>query len=304
MIIFETGKITENVYMLGHPASPMYLVDGRQPILIDTGYTFMTDIYLKELKQTLGNRQPAYCLITHAHFDHCGATAGLKKHFPGMQVAASELARTILLRPNVIKTIRNLNQSAETIRRELDIHVSNSRVFEPFDVEITLCEGDVLRPSDQLSIHTLETPGHTRDMLTFYLPEQRMLFASEVLGIPDPTGYIEVSCLIDYDQHVTSMKKLVDLDIDIICLGHRGVYTGHDVAHYVKKAMGDYNDFCQTVCRFLADENGDISRVMQRVREYEYDPKPKPRQPEPAYLINLEARVKVIAKKMYNPARE
>ncbi len=56
MIIFETGKISENIYMLGHPVSPMYLVDGQQPIVIDTGFTFMTDIYLKDLKQTLGNR--------------------------------------------------------------------------------------------------------------------------------------------------------------------------------------------------------------------------------------------------------
>jgi len=304
MIIFETGKISENIYLLGHPVSPMYLIDGPRPVVIDTGFTFMTDIYLKDLKQTLGNRQPAYCLITHAHFDHCGSTAGLKKHFPGMQVAASELAGTILLKPNVIKTIRNLNQSVGSMRHDLGIQVPNSRVFEPFDIDITLCEGDVLRPSDQLSIQALETPGHTRDMLTFYLPEQRMLFASEVLGIPDPTGYIEVSCLIDYDQHVASMKKLVDLDIDIICLGHRGVYTGLDVAPYVEKAMGDFNDFYKTVCRFLAEENGDINRVMQRVREYEYDPKPKPRHPELAYLLNLEARVKVIAKKIYNSAHE
>jgi hypothetical protein len=39
-----------------------------------------------------------------------------------------------------------------------------------------------------------------------------------------------------------------------------------------------------------------VNRIKQRIRAYEYDANPAPKQPEPAYLINLEARIKAVLK--------
>jgi hypothetical protein len=44
------------------------------------------------------------------------------------------------------------------------------------------------------------------------------------------------------------------------------------------------------------EENEDVDRIKKRIRAHEYDVNPGPKQPEPAYLINLEARIKAVLK--------
>jgi hypothetical protein len=45
----------------------------------------------------------------------------------------------------------------------------------------------------------------------------------------------------------------------------------------------------------LDQEHGEVDRVVARVKAQEYDPQPQPKQPEPAYLLNLRARVSHLA---------
>jgi 2-aminobenzoylacetyl-CoA thioesterase len=298
MIIENTGKIAEEVYMLGHPGAPLYLIDGDRPGIVDTGFTFMTDIYAAAIKRILGKRQPAYCLLTHVHFDHCGATAGLKKIFPAMQVVASRQAEKILQKPRAIERIRRLNHAAKALAADFGFQPPGSDAFEPFAIDINPRDGDLLELSAALTVRAVETPGHTRDTISYYLPERRILFASEAAGVQDQTGYIVIDCLLDYDRYVTSLNRLVALDPEVICIGHRYVYTLPESGHYLKDALHQCGEFYDLVCRFLNDANGDIGAVMQRIRAFEYDPKPQPKQPEPAYILNLEARIRAVARKI------
>ena len=108
MIINSTGKIAEDLYMLGSPYMPMYLIDAERPAIFDAGLAFLGSMYLEGLKAVLGDRQPSYCFLTHSHFDHCGAVSVLKKHFPKLKVVASAKAKNVLKRPNAIKLMHEL----------------------------------------------------------------------------------------------------------------------------------------------------------------------------------------------------
>ena len=55
-----------------------------------------------------------------------------------------------------------------------------------------LSDGDSIAIDDDLSVRVIATPGHTRDSLSYYLPEKKILFASEAVGLPDHTGYIYI----------------------------------------------------------------------------------------------------------------
>ncbi|MFO7986949.1 MAG: hypothetical protein R6U38_13900 [Desulfatiglandaceae bacterium] len=37
MRLNKTGRITDNFYVAGHPAMPVYLMDGQTPVLFDAG---------------------------------------------------------------------------------------------------------------------------------------------------------------------------------------------------------------------------------------------------------------------------
>jgi len=298
MIINKTGQIVEGFYSIGHPAIPIFLMDGVRPIIFDAGFAFLGEIYAGEIKKILGDRQPEYLFLTHAHFDHCGSVSILKKHFPLMKVIASKKAKDILGRPNAIKLIRALNQATEEIAEDIGMDVVSFDEFKPFEIDKTVKDDDVLKISSGSNIRIIETPGHTSDCLSYYIQEKKILISSEAAGQADLTGYIVSDCLYDYDQYFSSMKRLSLLDIQILCLAHHFIYTGDDTKKYLKESMQECERFRKLVELCLDEEDQDIDRVKVRIKKNEYDNYDGPKQPEPAYLLNLEARIKAVAKKM------
>ncbi len=283
--------------MLGNPAIPIYLLDGDNPVIIDAGFSFFGHHYADAISEVLGSRTPAYCLLTHSHFDHCGSVSVLKSHFPEMKVICSAQAKITLARPNAIELIRELNRASVKVVQQNGFQGDASIAFTPFEIDMTVKEGDLLKISADRTLQVIETPGHTRDCLSYYVPEIKALICSEAAGIPDPTGYIVSECLVDYDLYVNSMKKLALLDLNAICLAHRYAFTGADARNYIPRSLEYCDEFRKLVETYLAEEHGDIARVMTRIRVDEYDVKQEPKQPEPAYLLNLEARIKAVGKR-------
>lgn len=296
MIIQQTGRILDNLYMLGNPSIPVYLLDGDKPAIFDAGFSFLGHHYAEAISEVLKERSPSYCILTHSHFDHCGSVSVLKSHFPEMMVVSSEKAKAVLARPNAIELIKELNRASVEVSVRNGFTVDSSIEFTPFDIDITVKENDELTVSPDRTVRVIETPGHTRDCLSFYIPELKALICSEAAGVADPTGYIVSDCLVDYDQYVNSMKKLEALKPDAICTAHRYAFTGDDAKKYIPRSLIYCEEFKNIVNAFLIEENGDIYRVMTRIKAVEYDVKHEPKQPEPAYILNLEARVKAVEK--------
>jgi glyoxylase-like metal-dependent hydrolase (beta-lactamase superfamily II) len=294
VVITQTGKITDDFYALGHPAVPVYLLDGPAPAIFDAGFAFLADLYVQEITKVLGSRQPACFFLTHAHFDHCGAAAAFKKSFPGMQMVASRRSADILKKPNAIELIDQLNRAAEQAAAEFGIdHPFHGR-FETFAVERTIGDEESIRLATDLHVRAIETPGHTRDCFSYLIEEKNTLISSEALGQQHKKETIVTDCLSDYDDYLASLLKLTRLEADIVCPGHFYVYTGEDARQYPHKAAAACRQFRTMVETFHAEAQGDLQQVMQRIKAIEYDGNTGPRQPEVAYWINLEARIKAV----------
>ncbi|MBC2742959.1 MAG: MBL fold metallo-hydrolase [Desulfosarcina sp.] len=293
MVVDRIGEIADGVHMLGHRAVPVFLVDGDRPALFDAGLAFLGPVYVRQIRQVLGDRQPAWCFLTHSHFDHCGAVAYLKAQFPQMKVVCSKKAAYVFGRPNAISLISDLNQFTAGMAVDFGVEPGNAH-FEPFSVDATAGEGDCFEISPELTVHVMETPGHTWDFLSYYISRRKLLVSSEALGTPDETGYIVTDCLVDYDVHYQSMERLNTLDVETLCLGHIYSCTGSDARRHMAASLEQSRRFRNMVERFLVEENGNIHAVMKRVKAYEWDGKTGLRQPEPAYVLNLEARIKTV----------
>lgn len=298
MIINRTGKIIDDLYMVGHPSMPVYLLDGEKPVIFDAGLTFLGDIYTDGIREIIGNRDLHYCFLSHSHFDHCGSVCILKQNFPGLKVVASEKAKNVFGRPNAINLMRNLTRAAEQLAEHIGIELAEFERFEPFEVDLTLTDGEFLDLSRDISVQVLETPGHTRDSLSYFIPQKKILLCSEAAGIPDGTGYIVSEALVDFDQYYKSMSRLSEVGYEILCLGHRQALIGQDAKNYFQKSMVDCRHFLNLVETSLIEEDGDMHKVIARIKAIEYDPVPAPKQIEPAYLLNLEAKVRVIKKRL------
>jgi glyoxylase-like metal-dependent hydrolase (beta-lactamase superfamily II) len=296
VIFSQTGKICDDFFVVGHPAVPVYLLDGPEPVIFDAGFTLLGELYTTEIEKILGSRAPAFCFLTHAHFDHCGAVAAFKRRYPLMKVVASHKAGEILKRPGAVERIRYLNLAAEVLVKQIGVKGIPGAHFEPFDIDRYVKEGDCVEIAAGCCVEVIASPGHTWDCMSYRILDKNILLSSEAAGQPDQTGHIVTDCLADYDCYLRSLQQLKALTPHVLCPGHIFVYSAEDASAYLDRAQAACIDFFNFVSACAKEENEDVERIKHRIKAHEYDVNPGPKQPEPAYLINLEARIRAVLK--------
>ncbi len=177
----QNGIIKDNLYLLGQPEAPAFLLDAPEPALFDAGATVFGPAYIRDIQRILQGRPPRYLFLTHSHYDHCGSVAQLKDAFPGLKVVASPIARQNFKRPRVIDVITRLNGFLSAASDPLQPE-AGSIAFEPFEVDIIAEEGDQIALSGDLTVRIIETPGHTRDCLSYFIRRIRDPVSGRIAG--------------------------------------------------------------------------------------------------------------------------
>jgi glyoxylase-like metal-dependent hydrolase (beta-lactamase superfamily II) len=281
--------------VLGAAQVPSYLLTGDRPVMIDAGFGFLGPAYQRDADQVLDGKPPAMLLLTHAHFDHCGAASWLKRAYPGLTIAASARAAQIVQRPNALALMAHLSAEAEKAARAWGQNPPADAGFAPFTVEMILEDGQKIDLGQGRSLSVLATPGHTWDFLSYHLPAEGILVASEAVGCADSAGQVVTEFLVDYDAYLESLRRLAALKPRVLAQGHRVVYTDADADDYLARALAAAPAFKALVERLLDEQHGDVDKVVGIIKAQEYNPTPAPKQPEPAYLINLTTRVSRLA---------
>jgi glyoxylase-like metal-dependent hydrolase (beta-lactamase superfamily II) len=298
MIIKKKGKISDDLYVIGSPAAPVYLLDGPAPVIFDGGFTALTLQYETGIKDVLGTRKPAYLFLTHSHFDHVGAVSHFKNIWPKLRIGGSVRCREILLKQNAIQLIKKLSIEGTKNFKRMNVHPLNETPFEPFDFDIIITPDQKIELSDNLTLMAIHTPGHTWDFMSYWIPQKKILIASEAVAIYENDGYIQPEFLVDFDAYRDSLKKIQTFGAKILCAGHHAVFTNNDVMGHICASLEAADTYLTTTEGLLVQEKGDIDRTVFRVKAAEWDNRSWPKQPESAYLLNTRQRVKTIWNRM------
>ena len=211
-------RVSQDVYIVGgadisHPYDcSAYLVDGgEEMVLIDAGAGEGYELIVDNIR-SLGLRMDKLkaVIATHSHIDHIGALCQFREEF-GVQVIAHELDR------EAIET--GIGSGAEYYG------VS----YQPCKVDVILSgtEGTVRCGWHNLKV--IHIPGHTPGSIAVYLDAgMRILFGQDVHG----PYFLKGS---NTEQAKTSLRRLADLEADILCEGHFGVYEPkEEVRRYIE----------------------------------------------------------------------
>jgi 2-aminobenzoylacetyl-CoA thioesterase len=299
MVFDGSGPVARGLYVCGIPWSPVYLLDGKQPVLFETGFTCTWSIAEQMIRSVLADRRPGMLFLTHVHWDHCGAAGHLRRAFSGLRIAASERAAEIMKRPNAITLMTELNaQVASRVAsvNGMDASRLSNEPFLPFDVDLMVEDGQTIELGTDVTVRVLATPGHTRDHVSYYIPEKKILIATEASGCLDRAGQIITEFLVDYAAYIVSLERLAALPVEILCQGHHFVLVGvQEVKDFFARSIREADAFKERVYELLDAEGGAVERVVARIKAEQYDANPHLKQLEQAYLINVRAQVTHLA---------
>lgn len=163
-----------------------YLVDG---MLVDTGCAHSAPELVKALTGT-----PLVRIVnTHTHEDHIGANGSLQQQRNGLEILAHPLALPVLAAPR-------REQPLQPYRRVM-WGWAEASVGQP------ISDGEVIK-TEQHRFRVLYTPGHSRDHLCLFEPEQGWLFTGDLF-----VGGRDRALRSDNDiwRIIASLKRVAEL---------------------------------------------------------------------------------------------
>ncbi len=292
MRITEPGRISDHVIFVGDFMMSFYIIDAPKKALVDTGMSVNVRNLTHDIEKTIGGFDKLdYVFLTHSHYDHVGLVSYIKRVNPRIKVVAHPYAKKVFSNPRAMEIIRNLNEQSMRFVPDLEEDWKEAAKIDRIEVDLTPEDGELFDLGNGVKMQVFYTPGHTRDSVTYYLTPDKAVFGSDGLGVYTGSGRIMAEFLSNYDEYLASIKKLKDLDIEIICLPHSGVVKGKDqVTKHIEKHIEETVDYRNRIIN-LYRRFGDTEKVVKTITMEDYE-KEKVFQPMEAYLINLRAMVK------------
>jgi len=224
-VAMQPFKIHENICQIGGAdiTSPedcsIYLVDGgEESAIIDCGTRGDAGVLLENAEAVGVSRASIkYLILTHGHIDHIGRAYSLKEKL-GLDIVAHQL---------------DLPAIEEGHARLTSAYYYGVE-YSPVKVDVVLCQPVEKFKLGKLQLVCVHTPGHTPGSISVYVDVggKRVLFGQDIHGPFDP------SWGADLDEWRKSMHTLLELEADILCEGHFGVFQpGINVRRYIERYL-------------------------------------------------------------------
>jgi glyoxylase-like metal-dependent hydrolase (beta-lactamase superfamily II) len=224
----NSEEIIKGVYLIGGAGmttaddAAIYLIDfDGDLILIDSGAGRSSSQIIRNIEMLgLNPANISHLILTHCHIDHIGSAPFFKKQY-GAKILIHELDAPAVEKGDSRKTAANWYGTT----------------FPPTAVDRKLKgEYEILTFGGE-TLHCLHTPGHTPGSISLYLDRagKRVLFGQDIHG-PFHKDFDS-----DIDIWKKSMRKLLDLNADILCEGHFGIFDSKErTRSYIEGYLEEY----------------------------------------------------------------
>ena len=290
----------KNFFLVEGGHVPAFIRKNDLPIIFDPGVSAFGPLYYRTLLPIVQEQQHLLILLTHSHFDHCGAAPYLIRRFTRTQIGASIRAAEVLQKESAIDLIRRFN--AEYEEKMADDIKGEDTSFPGITVDMQLKQGDRIELTNGRWLEVLETPGHTRDCLSFYFPDTGVMVAGEAAGVPEG-DFIHSVFLASYEDYVNSIEKLRTIEAEALCIAHVGILVGRrQIIQYLSASLAAAQGYRTKIERYLETFNGDKQKVVDTIVTEEYDSKQHHLLNRNPFITNLQAKINAVCKMSENKA--
>jgi 2-aminobenzoylacetyl-CoA thioesterase len=266
MWLRSSGPVNDRLDLLGTEKSCMYLLKGDRHMLIGAAGPWVVPELERQFDELgIDLERIRYVLISHTHFDHCGAVPYLRRRLPHLQILGSVGAARLLGNEKAVRNTDAFLQEAAESTGAPSEYRGHSLAFEPFRLDRPLSDGDVVDLGGDVSIHAFETPGHSRCSMVAYEPRRKWLFPGDSLHPPtlDGCGFLNTASesFVVYQQ---SLRKLDHLEVSLCGWEHHGARTEEDARSAVRVGLDFTVSYRDWVLQVL-DREGDPDFAAQVV---------------------------------------
>jgi len=219
-------KITKEIFQVAGPSltssddAASYLIKAETAAaLIDAGTGRAEAKLLANIRNYgIEPETITHLFLTHCHYDHSGGVAALKGQFPEIKIVAHALEAPFLEKGDLEVTAASW-YGAGINPIHIDLPWAGSKqIFQVGDQELT----------------GYHAPGHSPGSTVYVMVSEglKILFGQDIHGPLHP------SLLSNRQEYHRSLRLLLELEADILCEGHYGIYRGKkEVAAFIRKFL-------------------------------------------------------------------
>jgi len=245
-------RVTETIHLIECPWSRLgYFVSsciliGETIAIIDAGTKEIPEASIYPYIRNLGRKisEVSHLLLTHAHFDHCGGAAPIKRE-TACKIGVHELGKPFLSNPELLN--RHLHERFPTL------FPRGKAEFEPVDADILFKDGDIIDVNGH-QLRILHVPGHSPCSICIVDEEEGVYICGDSVQ-----GRGENRPLLFHSsaQYLESMQRLLKEPIKILITGHpfppfnKALLVGEEAREHVHQSIKAIEELSKLVWETL-----------------------------------------------------
>jgi glyoxylase-like metal-dependent hydrolase (beta-lactamase superfamily II) len=199
-----------------------YLVEGKEIALIDTGMPSQTEAVRAGIKaHGFSISDISYIFVTHCeHFDHSGNVAPLLRESPRANVYINPVGLEYLTDPSIERAVKKGYSTPGMFAK-----LGEMEPVPPSRIKY-LNDGDVFDIGNGEKLRIIFAPGHQPSGIVILEEKNMGLFINDLVGnyFADADAHYPLNPYrSDHKQAIESLKKLMDLPVANLYLGHYGI---------------------------------------------------------------------------------
>jgi len=249
-----------------------YLVEGRRPVLVETGSQSSVPVLLAGLADLgVSPTDLAGVAVTHVHLDHAGGVGDVARTFPGATVYVHEKGARHLVDPT------RLVASAAMVYGSLLDDLYGRLDPTPAERIQVLHDGDQVDIGAGRLLTAIDSPGHAKHHLALHDSDTGLLFAGDAVGVRLPdAGVLRPATPppdFDLDQALASLRRFADRSPTGVALAHYGLVpapteifdeAAETLRHWAEVAEAAWQrgaDVAEALLAAFADGLGGVARA-------------------------------------------